>query len=433
MTPLARAVVSIVLAAGCSDAQGMVPRTFDATPSPLATTRPTGCREVTPSDDVQRALDDATVDAVCLAPGTYQGPWQIRRKVALWGPPSAVVRAPRHSLIELTAAGGAVRGLTLDGTGGRFDHVDAGVLITADDTTAEGLRIDNAMFGIVVERCARVTVRGNVIAGSHDPANGLRGDTIRLWETRDSLIADNWVDGGRDVVVWYSRNNRVTNNTIGNSRYGMHFMYSHGNRVIGNRLHEVVVGAFVMYSRDIEVTDNQIANAAGAAGMAIGLKDSGNVTLARNRLVHNTLAIYIDSSPMQRGDRVAITDNAIIGNEAGLVFHSSPHDVGVTGNDLVDNQLAVRIDGGGDALAAGWHANYYDDYAGYDLDGDGVGDVPHELRSLANQLTASHPELTILRGTPALALIDAAGHLDPLYRPRALLVDDAPRMEPTQP
>lgn len=75
-----------------------------------------------------------------------------------------------------------------------------------------------------------------------------------------------------------------------------------------------------------------------------------------------------------------------------------------------------------------WSGNYFDDYAGYDLDDDGVGDVPYELRSLSNQLISTTPNLALLRGTPALALVDAATHLDPLYQPAPVLIDRAPKL-----
>ena len=44
------------------------------------------------------------------------------------------------------------------------------------------------------------------------------------------------IEDGRDVVVWYSNGNRITNNRILRGRYGAHFMYSHNNVVERNVL-----------------------------------------------------------------------------------------------------------------------------------------------------------------------------------------------------
>lgn len=391
--------------------------------------RPAGCVEVAAGTPVQPVLDDPAVAAVCLGAGRHLGPLRLRRAVTLWGPAEAVVGAPSGTLIDVTGAGAAVLGLTVDGRGGRFDKLDSAVRLAADDTRVEGVTVVNTMFGIGVEKARRVRVVGNRIHGSRDPANGLRGDTIRMWETRDSLVEANHITDGRDLVVWYSRGNTLRGNLVDGGRYGLHFMYSHDNVVTGNELVRGVVGIFVMYSRGLQLTDNLIADASGAAGMAIGLKDAGNITVTGNRLVHNTLGVYVDSSPMQRGDRVTISGNVLRLNEAGLVFHSSAHDLTVHDNDLADNGVQVRVDGGGDALTVDWHGNYFDDYTGYDLDGDAIGDVPYQLRSLSNELTARTPGLALLRGTLAMAMVDAAGHLDPLYQPKPILSDPAPRLD----
>lgn len=414
----------LALGAACGEARGMV----DAAHAPPAPARPEPCLRIEPGAPVQAALDDAAVAAVCLAPGEHRGPLRLRRAVTLWGPRDAVLRSGPGTIVDITAPGAAVLGFTIDGTGGRFDMLDGAVRIAASDTRVEGVTVENATFGILVERAARVRVIGNHIAGSRDPATGLRGDTMRIWETRDSVIADNTIEDGRDLVIWYSRDNTIERNRVTGARYGLHFMYSHGNAVRGNRLVSGVVGVFVMYSRNIHLDDNLIANAAGAAGVAIGVKDSGNIFITANRLIHDTVGIYIDSSPMQLGDRVAIDRNVIRLNDTGILFHSSARDLQVSDNDLADNGVQVRVDGGGDASRATWSGNYFDDYAGYDLDGDGVGDIPYELRSLSNQLVAGTPSLAILRGTPALAMVDAATHLAPLYHPAAVLIDRAPRV-----
>lgn len=417
-------ITTVTAATACHEARGMI--VAAALPAPP---RPASCREVAAGGAVQAALDDLAVTAVCLAPGNHLGPFRLTRAVTLWGPATAMLHAPAGTIVELAAPGAAVYGVTLDGTGGRFDRLDGAVRLSADDTRVEGVTVINAVFGILVERASRVRVVGNRIEGGRDPATGLRGDTIRVWETRDSLISGNHIFDGRDLVAWYSSRNTFADNRIDGARYGLHFMYSHDNKVVGNHMLRGVVGVFVMYSRGLELSDNLIADAAGAAGMAIGLKDSGNIAITGNQLIHDTIGIYLDSSPMQRGDTVTIERNVLRLDDTAVVFHASAHAVTVVDNDFADNGTQVRVDGGGNATAIEWRGNYFDDYAGYDLDDDGIGDVAYELRSLSNQLTAQTPNLGIFRGTLALGLVDAAAHLDPLYQPQPVLVDRAPRME----
>lgn len=416
--------------AGCDDARAVADAAAAAVAPAAPPARPAACTTVAPGAPVQAVLDDPRVTAVCLAPGRHAGPLRLPRGRTLWGPPGAIVRADGGSVITLAGPGASLLGLTIDGTGSSYDRLDGAVHVIADDARVEGVTVINAVFGILVDRCARPRIVGNRIEGGRDPAVGLRGDTIRMWETQDGVVTDNVIEDGRDVVIWYSRGNTLARNRVVRARYGMHFMYSHGNQVTDNELLHGVVGVFVMYSRDIRLAGNLIAGAGGASGMAIGLKDSGNVFVTDNQLIHDRLGVYVDASPAQLGDEVHIDRNTLRLNEAGLVFHASAHDVAVRDNDFADNQLQVRVDGGGDARSVTWRGNYFDDYAGYDLDDDGTGDVAHEPRSLSHQLTSRYPSLALFSGTPALALVDAAAQLDPLYQPHPTLVDPAPRMQP---
>ena len=88
----------------------------------------------------------------------------------------------------------------------------------------------------------------------------------------------------------------------------------------------------------------------------------------------------------------------------------------------------VQVDGRGDARQAVWRSNEFDDYAGYDLDGDGTGDVPYELRILSSDWVAEVSTLAFFRGTPAFALVEAIGRIVPLFEPRLVLSDPEPRM-----
>jgi nitrous oxidase accessory protein len=137
------------------------------------------------------------------------------------------------------------------------------------------------------------------------------------------------------------------------------------------------------------------------------------VAITGNVIVHDAVGVYVDMSPLQLGDTLAIRGNALRMDRTAVVFHASPQRLAVDDNDFADNDVQVRVDGGGDAIGATWSGNYFDDYTGYDLDGDGTGDVAYELRSLSGQLIGQHAELALFRGTPALDLVDAASHLDP--------------------
>ncbi|MCY1016530.1 nitrous oxide reductase family maturation protein NosD [Pyxidicoccus sp. MSG2] len=399
---------------------------------PAAPARPPDCRPAEAGADVKSLLEGARAgEALCLAPGTYRGPLRLPAGVTLWGPREAVVRSSGEgTTVRLEGEGARLLGLTVDGSGGRFDTLDAAVHVRGRGARVEGITVRNAVFGILVERTEGVAVRGNHVVGSGGPALGMRGDAIRLWETQRSLVEDNLVEAGRDVVVWYSSHNTVRRNTVIGGRYGTHFMYSHDNMVEDNHYAGNEVGIFVMYSRGIVLRRNVLAGGTGAAGMGLGLKESGNVTAVGNLLVHNTVGLYLDTSPLQDGDANVFEGNHFRLGDVGVVFHGSERRNAFRGNSFRDNAAPVQVEGGGDALEVEWRGNDFDDYAGYDWDADGVGDVPYELRSLSGDLVARYPDLAFFRGSPTLSLVRAAGELLPLFAPKPVLRDAAPRMAP---
>lgn len=413
--------------AGCAR-PGATPVAAETAPSVPA--RPEGCREVAAGSSLQPVLDAARAgESLCLGSGDVRGPVRIPAGVTVWGRRDTVVRSSGDgTTVRLEGEGARVLGVTVDGSGGRFDTLDAAVLVRADRAEVEGVTVRNAVFGILVEKAHGVVLRGNHVVGTGGSALGMRGDGIRLWETRDSVVEGNRVEDSRDVVVWYSSRNQVRRNTVSSGRYGTHFMYSHDNVVEDNRYLGNEVGIFVMYSRNIALRRNVLADASGAAGMGLGLKESGNITALDNRFIRNTVGLYLDTSPLQAEDSNLFERNVFRLGDVGVVFHSSEQRNTFRANSFRDNHAPVQVEGGGDALGVAWHGNDFDDYAGYDLDGDGVGDVPYELRSLSSDLVARYPDLAFFRGSPTLGLLRAAGELLPLFAPRPVLRDAAPRM-----
>jgi nitrous oxidase accessory protein len=399
-------------------------------PSLGSPSRPDGAIDVAVGEDLQARLDAAPEGAtLALAAGRHAGPIVLRKPVTLWGSREAViVGADAGCTVAVEAPHVRLLGFTVDGSGNRYDLLDAAVRVQGDDGLVDGLTVRHALFGILVEKASRVVVRGNLVEGTGEEALGLRGDTIRLWETRDCVVEANHVRDGRDMVVWYSKRTRVLRNQVERGRYGTHFMYSDDQLVEGNRYDANVVGVFVMYSHRVELRSNTMSRCSGAAGMGIGLKESGEIQLAGNRLVANTLGLFVDTSPLDVAEHNRIEGNLIALSRVAIAFHGGAARNQIRGNVLRDNQQQVRVDGGGDALAATWDGNRWDDYAGYDLDGDGYGDLPYESASLVGQLTSKQPALEFFRGTPALFLVDLTGHVMPIFQPQVLVRDRRPAL-----
>lgn len=428
-----------VIAAACASAAGAV-RAVPVTPHPAAAPAPrpaaapcpSGARTLPAGTPLQPVLDAAAAGAVlCLSSGEYLGPIDIRTAIVLAGPPDAVIRSTgQDSTVRVDAAGAELRGFSVDGSGTRFDTTDAAVRVHGDDVVVRDLTVRGALFGIIAERSNRVAVTGNRIVGDAETTDGLRGDGIRFWEVRGGRIESNLMEDSRDVAVWYSPGTRLTGNTVRRSRYGAHFMFSSDSLVEHNRYETDVVGVFIMYSRGIAVRDNVISGSASPDGMGLGAKDSGDVTIERNRFTRDRQCLYIDNSPSGEGQTLTARDNVFASCAAAVTFHRSETRTTFADNRFEVNDVVAFVEGRGTAQGVAWSGNYFDDYQGYDMDRDGYGDVPYEVRDLSERLIAGHPSMALLRGTIALGLVDLAAKAFPVLQPATLLSDAHPRMSP---
>lgn len=401
-----------------------------AAPAWTAPARPALCSQVAPGDSLRRLVAEAAPGSVfCLSPGIHQGPLRVEGPIAIWGEETAVLRSPGSgSTLEVEGEGALLQGFTIDGSGGRFDLLDAALRIRADRVRVVGLRIRNALFGILAEQCRDLVLLDNEIGGQPAKALGMRGDAIRLWEVEGAWVEGNRIADSRDVVVWYSRGNHFRGNRVSGGRYGTHFMYSHDNRVEQSAFVGNVVGVFAMYSRGLLLRGNLISQSRGAAGVGIGAKESGDLVVEDNWLVANSVGIYLDNSPLQRDESNRFEGNALRFGDVGVVFHGPAARNHFLGNRFASQREPVRVEGGGSAMDARWRGNDFDDYAGYDFDGDSVGDIPYQLRDLSADWVARAPALRFFRGTPAMGLVAWIGRVLPLFQPITLLEDPVPAM-----
>src|SRR5690606_29953834 len=84
----------------------------------------------------------------------------------------------------------------------------------------------------------------------------------------------------------------------------------------------------------------------------------------------------------------------------------------------------------GNAFASEERGNFWSDYAGFDRDGDGMGDLPYEARSLFESLLAREPNLRLFVHSPAQQAIEFTSRALPEMRPEPKFIDPRPLMAP---
>ncbi|MGH7813353.1 MAG: nitrous oxide reductase family maturation protein NosD [Candidatus Binataceae bacterium] len=429
----ALAATMLIFAAGAIAAHRR-PQDAIGSPAPARADapRPAGGQLIPAGASIQAALLTAASGAIFwLQAGVYPGPVTIDRAVTLWGPRGAIIRSNGSgNTVVVRTDNARVLGFTIDGSGHRYDKMDAGLLVRGTGIEVRGITIRNTLYGIVIEHSKDLRIIGNDIAGDIRVPLGLRGDGIRLFGSGDCLIAGNRIENSRDLLVWFSPNARIIGNLIEGGRYATHFMFSNGGLVERNRYLRNTVGVFVMYSDHIRIAGNVLAGNMKFDGFGVGAKESGNITIDGNRLVQDRVGIYFDTCPFHPHQKDLIRHNLLALCGIAVDFLGSGANNIFEDNTLRDNQTQVQLEEQGNLMQAQWSGNYFDDYQGYDLDGDGFGDVPYEPRSLSGQLLSEHPGLAFFRGTAALNLIDAVADVMPIFRPEPLLIDRRPRMRP---
>ncbi len=374
------------------------------------------------------AMDDGPRE-VWLRARTYRGDFVVGRPLALRGEDGATLSGTgTGTVLTIAAPGVEVENLRVRGSGRRHTQEDAAIKATAPDTTIRRVLVEDALFGVVLSTCTRCVLSQSLFRGSGDRA--LSGDAIKLWEADDAVVRECVVENTRDLVVWYSRRVRLEGNQVFDSRYGTHFMHAHDAVVRDSHLAHNIVGVFVMYSSGVRIEHNRLLGSRGPAGVGIGFKESDSVSIDGNWIVANTVGAYLDRTPRSAKTPVRFSRNVLALNDVGLRYHGSEQGVTFAHNDFTRNRTAVEVEGGGDALGTRFEHNYWSDYAGYDLDRDGTGDVAHEVKRLSSALLESRPALRLFDGTLSLALIDAMARVFPVFSAERLLVDERPRMQP---
>ena len=391
------------------------------------------------AEDLQALIDSADPgDVIVLKGGTvYDGNVVIDKPLELRGEGWPVVDGGGSgNVIEIFAPDVTITGLVIRNTGTSLDQENAGISANDERVSVVDNRFENVLFGVFLRGAYDSYVADNVI-GAAEFELGRRGDGIRLWESSRSTVERNAVDGGRDTVLWFSDDLILRDNQFTNGRYGIHFMYSDRALVERNYLSGNSVGGFLMYSHDLTLRDNLITGSQGPSGYGIGLKDMDGVTLTGNHIMSNRVGVYFDNSPATPGVTADISDNLFAYNETGIVFLPSVKGNILSGNAFIDNAEQVGIQGSGDVYGnniwtVGERGNHWSDFAGYDADGDGIGDIPYESADLFSTLTDNNPELHFFDATPASEAIDLAGKMFPAFQPRPKLADTAPLIEAPQ-
>lgn len=387
------------------------------------------------NEGLQARLDAAPAGSVVeLARGTYEGGLIIAKPLTLRSSSGAVIDARgKGTVLTIKAPNVLIEGLTIRGSGESMLFEDAGVRIEAAEAAIRHCVIEDVLFGVFLVHAPAALLEDSVLRGKNLDL-GRRGDLVRAWNSDRTVVRRNRLEGGRDMVLWFSTGSVVENNTVSGGRYGMHFMYTNNARVIANRFSDNSVGFYSMYSRNVLVSGNVFERHRGPSGAALGLKESDSISVIGNTFIGNRQGAYIDQSPLLAENTNLFERNVFAHNDIGLSILP-----GVKGNVFVDNSFddniqQVSLRGGGSLTGNDWsrggRGNYWSDYIGYGLSGSAVGRLPYRVESAWESLLDRCPAARFFLFTPAAQAVELVGRAFPVFRPKTIFSDPYPLLAP---
>lgn len=380
---------------------------------------------------IAKTLDRAAPgDVLRLRPGTYSETVLLDEPMTLDGQGHATLDGGgQGSVITVTGPDVIVQGLTIIGSGSDHETIDSGVRLLkgADRALVQDNVLTGNLYGVDIHGAQDALVRGNRIEGRLDRRMNDRGNGIYVWNAPGSEVVDNDVQFGRDgIFVNTSKRNVFRGNRFRDLRFAVHYMYANNSDVIGNVSIGNDLGYAIMFSKRVRLIDNLSVEDRDHGIMmnyANHSEITGNYVLkGKNRCAF-----------LYNANKNVFSDNRFEGCEIGIHFTAGSQDNKIFGNAFIGNRTQVKY------VSTKWtewsedgRGNYWSDFATYDLDGDGIADMPYRPNDSMDHVLWTQPAAKLLLGSPAVQLVRWSQSAFPALLPGGV-IDSAPLMQPVLP
>ena len=351
----------------------------------------------------------------------------LTRPVTLIGAPGARLVGPGNgSVVTITADDVTVSGLAISGSGSSHESIDAGIKLTKTAKRARiiGNRLEDNLYGIDIHGATDALVRDNMIIGRRDFRMNARGNGIYVWNAPGTVVEGNQVRYGRDgIFVNVSRENVFRDNVFEDLRFAVHYMHTQDSEISGNVSRNNHIGYALMFSRGLVVRRNQ----------SIGDRNHGiMLNYAVDSVIEGNLVRNGGDKCMfmYNANKNRITGNRFESCPIGIHFTAGSERNQITGNAFIGNRTQVKYVG---TRWLDWSAegrgNYWSDHAAFDIDGDGLADMPYRPNDLVDHILWTQPAARLLLGSPAVQLVRWTQSKFPALLPGGV-IDTKPLMRP---
>ncbi len=391
--------------------------------------------DATTLESIQEALDRASPgDTVRVYPGVYNGNIHIKtNNVIVEGINRPTIQGEKFgNAVTLEANNVTLKGFLIRGGGRDLLKDDAGIkLFKAKECLVTENRLEDNLYGMYLQQAEKCVITHNVIRGRTYDSEEDRGNGIHTWDSPFNRIEHNDIADARDgFYISFSHFCTIDYNKIHRTRYGLHYMYSDDNSFSYNTLIDNVAGAAVMYAKRFKFSGNVFAHNRGFRAYGVLWQDVRHSDCFDNLVFDNTIGLYFDQAGMSK-----VHNNLVISNDVASVILENSENNTIFENNFINNLSLLRLRGGtqtgrNNLFYKDGKGNYWSDYRGYDLDGDGVGDQLYKLEGIFDALEADIPELRLFLFSPLTAALELAERAFPIIEVTVTAEDKFPLMKP---
>jgi nitrous oxidase accessory protein len=365
-------------------------------------------------------------DTILVDGGTYaEGNLLIDKPLVLLGVNNPVIDGKfKVETISIKSSHVTVQGFRIINTGySSMDDMAAISVNTARHVHITNNILENTFFGIHFTNSTHCLVANNNIHGPVGRVQNDVGNGIHFWKCSFNRILNNEISGHRDGIYFeFVRNTVIANNKSHNNlRYGLHFMFSDSDNYYRNVFTNNGSGVAVMYSRYVNMLENTFDHNWGGSAYGLLLKDIRDSQISGNLFRKNTVGIHMEGC-----SRSLIYKNTLTENGYAIRMQADCDDNRLSFNSFLVNTFDMITNG--NTVLNSIRYNYWDRYAGYDMQRDGIGDQPYHPMNLFSSIVEQNPVTVIFLKSFLAELLDTLEKLIPGITPENL-IDSKPLMK----
>ena len=382
------------------------------------------------ANELQEVINKAPAYAtIKLKNGIYKGNINIDKPLTIEGIGDnvTIVGDSIKSVITIQSSDVTLKNLFIKKSGMNMQSIDSGISMRkVHNCKISHCHIYDVLYGIDMDMVIDSNITHNYITTKKNTIP-LRANGLKLYYSHNNNIEYNIIKNVKDVTLDYSNYNLFKNNTFIGNRFATYISLSHNNKFYNNTYKYNSVSIMFMGAKNTKVIGNKILSSNGAAGIGVVISGVSNLHFEKNIISYNTQGIYIDSKKTEKGMQRYIINNEISFNKEAIHFHQAIKNNTITYNKIFGNIDDVVKDVRGISSPTNIiEYNYWDRYAGFDRDGDNIGDTPYKIYQYTDQLWQYHHKIKFFYATPIMSLMNFLAKIAPFIEPTILLEDKKP-------